>query len=54
MSTVRVKICGLREPTHAAAAARAGADYVGVVFAERIRRVSAEEARAVVAALDGA
>lgn len=51
---VRVKICGLKEPAHAAATARAGADFVGVVFAERIRCVTTEEARAVVDALDGA
>jgi phosphoribosylanthranilate isomerase len=28
----RVKICGLREPAHVAAAAEAGAAYVGFVF----------------------
>jgi len=53
LTPVRVKICGLKEPRHGAVAARAGADYVGVVFAERARRVTPEEARAVVDALDG-
>lgn len=51
---VRVKICGLKEAAHAAAAVGAGADYIGVVFAERIRRVTPQEARAVVDALEGA
>ncbi len=39
---VRVKICGCRKPGDAIAAADAGADYVGVVFAERLRRVTPE------------
>ncbi|WP_419941096.1 phosphoribosylanthranilate isomerase [Candidatus Palauibacter sp.] len=53
MTPVRVKICGLREPRHAAVTSRAGADYVGVVFAARVREVTAEEAAAVVGALEG-
>lgn len=53
MSRVGVKICGLREPRHATATSRAGADYVGVVFAGRVREVTAEEAAAVVGALEG-
>lgn len=53
MSRVGVKICGLREPRHAAATSRAGADYVGVVFAGRVREVTAGEAAAVVGALEG-
>lgn len=40
-----VKICGLREPEHAAAAAAAGADLVGFIFASARRQVSAEEAK---------
>ncbi|MAM60371.1 phosphoribosylanthranilate isomerase [Maritimibacter sp. UBA3975] len=32
MSDIRVKICGLREPGHVAAAVEAGARYVGFVF----------------------
>ena len=53
VSPVEVKICGLREPRHAAVTSRAGADYVGVVFAGRVREVTAEEAAAVVGALEG-
>ena len=30
--SVRVKICGLKEPAHVAAAVEAGAAYVGFVF----------------------
>lgn len=37
-AAVRVKICGLRERAHLAAAARAGAAYVGFVFFEKSPR----------------
>lgn len=42
----RVKICGLREPVHVAAAADAGAAYVGFVFfAKSPRNLSVPDAR---------
>jgi phosphoribosylanthranilate isomerase len=41
----RVKVCGITTPDDAAMAARAGADYVGVVLTESPRRVSTERAR---------
>lgn len=46
-----VKICGLRDPAHAAHAVRAGADAVGVVMSEGSPRHATEaEATAVIAA----
>ena len=46
-----VKICGNRTPADVIAAAEAGADFVGIVFAESSRRVDAEEASDMVRAL---
>ncbi|MFY0618729.1 phosphoribosylanthranilate isomerase [Shimia sp.] len=43
---IRVKICGLKQPEHVAAAAEAGAAYVGFVFFEKSpRNVGLEQAR---------
>ncbi len=41
-----VKVCGIREPEHAAAAAEAGADVLGFIFAPARRQVTADVARA--------
>lgn len=49
-ATGLVKICGLREPVHARAAAAAGANLLGFVFAPARRRITAETARACIAA----
>ncbi|MGR3623357.1 phosphoribosylanthranilate isomerase [Pseudophaeobacter sp.] len=47
MSTIRAKICGLRSPQDVAAAATAGAAYVGFVFfAKSPRNVSIQQATA--------
>lgn len=46
-----VKICGLRNESDVLAAVEAGADAVGFVFAESVRRVTATEAAAATASL---
>ncbi len=46
-----VKICGNRTPADVLAAAEAGADFVGIMFAKSTRRVDAEEAYDMVRAL---
>jgi phosphoribosylanthranilate isomerase len=46
----RVKICGVRDAATALAAAEAGADFIGIMFAESRRRVTPEECHEIVSA----
>ena len=49
----RVKICGNRTPEDVLAAAEAGADFVGMIFARSSRQIDVQDARAMVDALGG-
>ncbi|HXS53971.1 MAG TPA: phosphoribosylanthranilate isomerase [Usitatibacter sp.] len=51
MNRTRVKICGIREPSHAQLAAREGADAIGLNFWEPGSRFVAPEAAAKIAAV---
>ena len=47
----RIKICGIREETHALAAAEAGADFIGLVFAPSPRQVTPAQAQKIATAV---
>jgi phosphoribosylanthranilate isomerase len=48
---IRIKICGIQDEAAALAAADAGADAIGLVFAPSRRQVSLDQARRIVASL---
>lgn len=47
----KIKICGIKEESHALAVVEAGADFIGMVFAESPRRVTPKKAEKIVARL---
>jgi phosphoribosylanthranilate isomerase len=47
----KVKICGIKTPEHALAAAKAGADFIGMVFTQSPRQITPAQANKIVAAL---
>ena len=47
-----VKICGLRDPETAIESAQAGADFIGLVFAESKRKVTPQECYDIIEALN--
>ncbi len=47
----KIKICGLAQPADAVAAARAGADFLGMVFAPSRRQLTIEQAQAITGAV---
>lgn len=48
---MRVKICGITNTDDARAAARAGADFIGLIRAPSVRQISVDAARQIVGAL---
>ncbi len=49
--TVKVKICGIKEILYAIEVAKAGADFVGFVFAPSKRQITPEKAQEIIQAL---
>ncbi len=48
---IRVKICGIKNEEHAVAAAEAGADFIGLMFAQSPRQITPSQAKKIDAAL---
>ncbi|GAI74064.1 unnamed protein product [marine sediment metagenome] len=47
----RVKICGIKEKSHALGASSAGADFIGLVLAPSPRQVTVAQAQEIVSAI---
>jgi phosphoribosylanthranilate isomerase len=48
---IKIKICGIKTEAHALAAAEAGADFIGLVFARSPRQITPAQVNKIVAAL---
>lgn len=48
---IRIKICGIKTEGHALAAADAGADFIGLMFAQSPRQITPAQAKNIVAAV---
>jgi phosphoribosylanthranilate isomerase len=48
---IKIKICGIKEEGHALAIAEAGADFIGLVFAQSPRQITPARAQKIVTAL---
>ena len=48
INVVRIKVCGLTDPSEAKAVAEAGADAIGLVFAKSPRKIDPDRAREIV------
>jgi phosphoribosylanthranilate isomerase len=51
MKKTRVKICGIKEKSHALGASKAGADFIGLVMAPSPRRVTVTQAQELVSVI---
>jgi phosphoribosylanthranilate isomerase len=51
MKKTRIKICGIKEKSHALGASKAGADFIGLVMAPSPRQVTVVQAREIVSVI---
>jgi phosphoribosylanthranilate isomerase len=51
MKKTRIKICGIKEKSHALGASKAGADFIGLVMAPSPRQVTVAQAREIVSVI---
>jgi phosphoribosylanthranilate isomerase len=51
MKRTRIKICGIKEKSHALGASKAGADFIGLVMASSPRQVTVVQAREIVSVI---
>ena len=51
MKKTRIKVCGIKEKSHALGTSRAGADFIGLVMASSPRQVTVAQAREIVSVI---